>query len=102
MTTIIFKQKDGEIKSVDAENGLSLMVAAVENDITGIKAICNGCCSCGTCHVTIDVNFQHVISPMYSGEKQVLNQMKTNRENSRLACQIIVDEKLEGMSVRVN
>lgn len=101
MTTIIFKQKNGEIKSVDAENGLSLMVAAVENDITGIKAICNGCCSCGTCHVTIEANFQHVISPMYPGEQQVLTQMKTNRENSRLACQIIVDEKLEGMSVDV-
>jgi len=101
MTTIIFKQKNGEKKSVMAENGLSLMVAAVENNIEGIKAVCNGCCSCGTCHVSIESSFQEITSPMYSGEQQVLTQLNNNEAGSRLACQVIVDDKLEGMQVIV-
>ena len=99
--SIIFKQKNDEEISVDAENGLSLMVAAVENNIAGIKAICNGCCSCGTCHIAIEPSFLLVTSTMYSGEKQVLTKLKGNQQDSRLACQVIVNEKLEGMRVFV-
>jgi len=101
MTTIIFQQKNGSEKSVDAESGLSLMVAAVENDIAGIKAVCNGCCNCGTCHVAIEPSFLDITSPMYSGEQQVLTKLKNNQVGSRLACQVIVDEKLDGMRVVV-
>lgn len=101
MTTIIFKQKNGKQKTVIAEDGLSLMVAAVENNIEGIKAVCNGCCSCGTCHVSIEQSFQEICSPMYSGEQQVLAQLENNQAGSRLACQVIVDEQLEGMQVNV-
>ena len=101
MTTIIFQQKNGSEKSVDAESGLSLMVAAVENNIAGIKAVCNGCCNCGTCHVEIEPEFLKITSPMYSGEKQVLTKLKNNQASSRLACQVIVDEKLDGMRVIV-
>jgi len=101
MTTIIFQQKNGERKSVEAENGLSLMVAAVENSIIGIKAVCNGCCNCGTCHVVITPNFIEVTSPLYSGEQQVLSKLRNSQANSRLACQVIVDENLEGMQVIV-
>jgi len=100
MTTIIFKQQNGEEKSVNAENGLSLMVAAVENNIAGIKAVCNGCCNCGTCHVAIEAEFLNITSPMYSGEHQVLTKLN-NKAGSRLACQVIVNEKLEGMRVIV-
>lgn len=101
MTTIIFQQKDGKTKSVEAENGFSLMVAAVENNIAGIKAICNGCCNCGTCHVAIAPSFTELTSPLYSGEQQALSKLRNTQTNSRLACQVIVDEKLEGMHVIV-
>jgi len=101
MTTIIFKQKNGGKKSVEAENGLSLMVAAVENDIADIRAICNGCCNCGTCHVVIEPDFIDIISPKYSGEQQVLTKLRNSQVGSRLACQVIIDEKLEGMRVIV-
>jgi len=101
MTTIIFKLKNGEIKPVNAENGLSLMVAAVENNITGIKAVCNGCCNCGTCHVVIEDDFIDITSTKYSGEQQVLTKLSNEQTSSRLACQVIVDEKLEGMQVEV-
>jgi 2Fe-2S ferredoxin len=101
MTTIIFQQKNGENKSVDAENGFSLMVAAIENDIIGIKAVCNGCCNCGTCHVSIAPRFLEISSPMYSGEQQVLTQLQNSQATSRLACQVIVNDQLEGMVVIV-
>jgi len=101
MTTVIFKQKNGDEISVEAENGLSLMVAAVENNIAGIKAVCNGCCNCGTCHVAIEPSFLDITSPMYSGEQQVLTKLKNSQVDSRLACQVIIDEKLKGMKVIV-
>lgn len=101
MTTIIFKDKNGEEKPVNAEDGLSLMVAAVENGIKGIKALCNGCCSCGTCHIAIEPAFTAKVSPQYSGEQQVLDSLKQRQTNSRLACQIVVDKSLDGMVVIV-
>ena len=101
MTKIIFQQKNGEKIPVNAENGLSLMVAAVENNIAGVKAVCNGCCNCGTCHVRIEEGFLPITSPMYSGEQQVLNKLKNSQAASRLACQVVVEDKLEGMLVIV-
>lgn len=101
MTTIIFKQKDGQQITVNAENGMSLMVAAVESNIVGIRAICNGCCSCGTCHIEIEPAFQDKTSTMYSGEQQVLSKLKDNQQHSRLACQVVVDDRLEGMRVTI-
>jgi len=101
MTTIIFEQKNGETKSVNAENGLSLMVAALDSNISGIKAVCNGCCNCGTCHVSIEPDFINLTSTKYSGEQQVLSKLQNCQTSSRLACQVIVDEKLDGMRVIV-
>lgn len=100
-TTVIFIEKSGRQKAVQAENGLSLMVAAIENNIAGIKAICNGCCSCGTCHVAIEANFLPKTSTLYSGEQQVIDALPNTQAESRLACQVIVTEALEGMKVFV-
>jgi len=101
MTTVTFRQKDGQEITTNAENGLSLMVAAVEKNIEGIKAVCNGCCSCGTCHISIVPALQNKLSTMYSGEKQVLSKLRNCQQGSRLACQVIVDEKLEGITVTI-
>ncbi len=101
MTTITFQQKNGQNITVDAENGMSLVVAAVENNVEGIRALCNGCCNCATCHIAIEPNFQDVVSTMYLGEQQALSKLRNCGQSSRLACQVIVNEKLEGLHVTV-
>ncbi|WNC71341.1 2Fe-2S iron-sulfur cluster-binding protein [Thalassotalea psychrophila] len=102
MPKITFIQRNGDKKTVTAENGLSLMVAAVENNIQGIPAICNGCCSCGTCLISVDGTYIDKLSTKYFGEEQVLSKLKNSNKNSRLACQIIVTDKLHDMKVKVS
>ncbi|WP_068547199.1 2Fe-2S iron-sulfur cluster-binding protein [Thalassotalea crassostreae] len=102
MIKITFIEADGSEKVVNAEAGLSLMVAAVENNVKGIQAICNGCCSCGTCLVSIENRFIAHTSTKYSGEEQVLSKLNKQQPQHRLACQVIVKEDLNGMKVSVN
>ena len=101
MTSIVFIQPGGESQSVDAENGRSVMVAAVENEIDGIEAICNGSCSCGTCHILISQPDAELLHPPYPGELQVLSCLDNARPESRLACQLVVDDSLDGLEVLV-
>lgn len=97
-TKITFVSPDGNEKTVQAENGLSLMVAAKDNNIDKMKAICNGCCSCGTCVVYLDGSTELAkLSPQFSGERQVLDKVKGLPNNARLACQVIVSKDLNGM-----
>ncbi|MEW6999355.1 2Fe-2S iron-sulfur cluster-binding protein [Colwelliaceae bacterium BS250] len=99
--TIHFIEPNGTTKTVTAETGLSIMVAAVENNITGIPAICNGCCSCGTCLIELPQDKLHLASQQYSGEIQVLLKLKNATDNSRLACQVVVSDELEGVTFNV-
>jgi len=101
VTQIIFKQKNNVKKTLIVENGMSLMRCAVENKITDIKAICGGNCNCATCHVVIEPNFRSVVTSITSSEQQLLNKLRNNQDGSRLACQIIVSKKLNGMRVIV-
>jgi len=101
MIKINFIQKDGSITSLKAQSGMSLMVTAIDNNIAGIKAICNGCCSCGTCHIELSPDVFDKASTKYSGEEQVLKNLKKRTPYSRLACQVIVDDKLEGAMIKV-
>ena len=52
MTNINFKLRNGEIKKIDAEDGLTLMEIARDNDL-GIEGTCGGSISCCTCHIVI-------------------------------------------------
>jgi len=101
MALIIFKQKSGEKVAVKANNGESLMRAAMDNNIEGIKALCGGNCNCATCHVAIEPDFQTKVGVMSADEQQLLGKLRNKQPASRLACQIIVTTQLEGMRVIV-
>jgi len=101
MTEIIFKQKNDIKKTITATNNISLMLSAVKNEIDGIKAICGGNCQCATCHVVIEPNYRNTVSPIKPAENTLLNKLRNKQEGSRLACQITVNEKLNGMKVIV-
>ena len=69
MAKITFITHDGTEHQVDAENGISVMNAAIDNLVPGIDADCGGECSCATCHVVVDEAWMDVVGqPLEAGE----------------------------------
>jgi ferredoxin, 2Fe-2S len=102
MPTVIFESIDNRRREVDAPPGASLMTAAVGQGVDGIEADCGGTCSCATCHVYIDERFVDLLPPAEGQELDMLEFVAAERRpNSRLSCQIVVDQKLEGLLVRL-
>ncbi|HKE95810.1 MAG TPA: 2Fe-2S iron-sulfur cluster-binding protein [Povalibacter sp.] len=99
MTYIEF---DGTERTVEVDNGMSLMAGAVANDIRGIDADCGGCAACGTCHVHVHPDWQAVVGPPASdGEEDMLQFASGSGPDSRLACQIEMRDELDGVIVHV-
>lgn len=99
MTKIVYVDYAGEETEVDAENGLSVMEAAINNDIEGIVAECGGACACATCHVYVDDEFRKLTGEPGEMEQAMLDFTDNVQENSRLSCQIEIREELEGLRV---
>jgi ferredoxin, 2Fe-2S len=101
MTTVTFINHKGEATSIQAEAGISLMQAAVNNSVAGIIAECGGACSCATCHCYVDDAWLSRISPPSQVEKDMLECVLNPQPNSRLSCQITVSADMDGLTVRV-
>lgn len=101
MTRIIFTQPDGEVVEVDAEDGKSLMLAAVNNGVQGITADCGGNCACATCHVFVDDAFLEQVGGPNDLEDAMLDMKDDRGERSRLSCQIEVTPALEGLRLTI-
>ena len=100
MPLILFASHDGnEIREVIAESGVSLMRAAVDNGIDEILAECGGACSCATCHCYIDDRWLPGLEAPSTLESALLEAVMEPAHNSRLSCQITVEEAHEGMLV---
>lgn len=102
MVHILFISKeDNQQFAVDSSSGLTLMEAALENNVPGIIAECGGACSCATCHVYIDDKWQNRVGAPNIMEDDMLDFAYDRRENSRLSCQIVLDESLDGLVVYI-
>jgi len=66
-----------------------------------IKAECGGACSCATCHVYVDDEWLDKIPHMRDDEEEMLDEAFDVQDNSRLSCQIILNEDLDGLKVRL-
>ncbi len=99
MPKISFIEHNGTQRDVDAEDGLSLMEAAVANLIPGIDADCGGACACATCHVHVDQRWLDMLEPMANLEHSMLDLASGGDHRSRLACQIRLSAKLDGLVV---
>ncbi len=64
-----------------------------------IKAECGGCCACATCHVYVDNEWLPRLYPMRDDEQDALDTAFDVRDNSRLSCQILMSEELDGLRV---
>ncbi len=96
MTKIVFIQPDGIEYLVEADNGDSIMTAAINNDVPGIDGDCGGNCACATCHVYIR---QSINSIADEEERTMLGIADNATSDSRLGCQISVSDDLDGLRV---
>jgi len=101
MPRIIFITPDGERHEVEAENGYSVMEAAINNNIDGIVAECGGACACATCHSYIDEAWLDKMPPMDDMEDSMLDAAYDRRETSRLTCQLEIRDEWDGLIVHV-
>ncbi|MDQ0473020.1 2Fe-2S iron-sulfur cluster-binding protein [Labrys wisconsinensis] len=99
MPTITFKDHQGAARTVEAENGATVMETAIRNAIPGILAECGGACACATCHVYVDPAFMPIVGEPEPMEEDMLDFAYDVRPNSRLSCQIRVRDALDGLIV---
>jgi len=100
MPRITYIEHDGTSHTVEAEIGATVMETALRNDIGGIVAECGGSCTCATCHVYVDEPWFDKLPPRSSDEEYELDSAFDVRPNSRLSCQIVVSDELDGLVVR--
>ena len=99
MPKIKFIDQKGVSKIIDVENGLTVMEGAVQNNIPGIDADCGGSMACATCHVYVEDSWFNKISKAEDAENDMIDMAYNPKKNSRLSCQIIVSDELDGLVV---
>jgi len=99
MIKITFVDSGGTARTVEAEEGATVMETAIRNGIPEIEAECGGACSCATCHVYVDEGWEAVTGQPQPMEEDMLDFAFDVRPNSRLSCQIRVRPELDGLVV---
>ena len=101
MAKIHFVDHTGEKRTIEVENGATVMEAAIRNAIPGILAECGGACACATCHVYVDDAWREATGQPEQMEEDMLDFAFDVRPSSRLSCQIKVTDALDGLVVRI-
>jgi len=101
MAKITYIEHTNKEHVVDVPNNMSIMEGAIQNNIPGIDADCGGSMACATCHVYVDEKWYEKIPLKDEGEQDMLDMAYEPNKNSRLSCQIIVTENLDGLVVRL-
>ena len=99
MAKITYKDYQGNSKTINVQNGLSVMEGAIQNEIPGIDADCGGSMACATCHIYIKDEWFDKIPKAEDAEVDMIDMAYEPKKNSRLSCQIIVSDKLDGLEV---
>jgi ferredoxin, 2Fe-2S len=97
MPTIHFIAYNGDTHSVDSAEGASVMSVAQQNNIPGIDGDCGGVCACATCHVYVDPDWSERVGGRGEQEDSMLTFSPILKDNSRLSCQIVMREDLDGL-----
>ena len=99
MPKITYIENSGNSQTIEVANGLTVMEGAVQNDIPGIDADCGGGMACATCHVYVNEEWFDKMPKKEDGEEDMLDMAFEPKKNSRLSCQIIVSDELDGLIV---
>ena len=99
MPKITYIDSSGNQKTIEVEKGLSVMEGAIQNNITGIDADCGGGMACATCHVYVKDEWFNKLKKPEDAEQDMIDMAYEPKKNSRLSCQIIVSDELDGLVV---
>ena len=99
MAKITYITHDNQKHEVEVQNGLTVMEGAVQNDIPGIDADCGGGMACATCHDYVKEDWFNKIPKKEDVEEDMLDMAFEPNKFSRLSCQIIVTDDLDGLVV---
>lgn len=98
MPKMTFIEPDGTRREVDAPVGLSVLEIAHDNDID-IEGACGGSLACSTCHVIVDPQWYAKLDEPEEEEEDMLDLAFQLTRTSRLGCQIVMTEDLDGLVV---
>ncbi|EID77080.1 MULTISPECIES: 2Fe-2S iron-sulfur cluster-binding protein [Rhodococcus] len=101
MSEITYVLPDGSESTIDVPSGQSIMDGSVRNNLPGIVAECGGSCSCATCHVFLDEDSQGLFDEATDEERDLLEYLDGVQSHSRLSCQLIVNDRCNGLRVVV-
>ena len=98
MPKMTFIERDGTQREVDAPLGMSVLEIARSHDID-IEGACEGSLACSTCHVIVDAEWFELLKEATEDEEDMLDLAFGLTQTSRLGCQIIMTEELDGLVV---
>jgi 2Fe-2S ferredoxin len=96
--TIHVTDREGKTHDLEAIDGWRVMEVIRDHGLP-IKAECGGACACATCHVYVDAEWVGKCEPAQDEEVEMLDEAFDVKENSRLSCQLIMNELLNGLQV---
>ena len=99
MPKITYVDNQGNSKTINVDNGLTVMEGAIQIDIPGIDADCGGSMACATCHVYVEEKWLDKIPKAEEAEEDMIDMAFEPKKNSRLSCQLIVSDELDGLTV---
>ena len=98
MPKMVFVERNGVPREVDAPNGLSVLEIAHKHGID-IEGACEGSLACSTCHVVVDAAWFAKLAKPTEDEEDMLDLAFDLQETSRLGCQLIMTDALDGLVV---
>jgi 2Fe-2S ferredoxin len=100
MPKITFIDTEGTRRDVDAPVGLSVLEIAHKNDID-LEGACEGSLACSTCHVIVEPEWYDLLNDASEDEEDMLDLAFGLTKTSRLGCQIIMSEELDGLTLKL-
>jgi 2Fe-2S ferredoxin len=101
MPKIIYIEFSGKEHHIEMPVGYSIMEGAIKNSVSGIDADCGGSCACATCHVYVDEKFIDKLPKPQESEQDMIDFVANPKNNSRLSCQLMITDELDGIVVRM-
>ncbi len=101
MSKITYIEHSGKSHTIEVAKGLSVMEGAVQNNIPGIDADCGGSMACATCHVYVKEEWFNKLPKKEDGEEDMLDMAFEPKKNSRLSCQLMISDQLDGLVVNL-
>jgi ferredoxin, 2Fe-2S len=100
MPKMTFMERDGTRREVEAPLGMTVLEIARRNGVD-IEGACEGSLACSTCHVIIDPQWYELLNEASEDEEDMLDLAFNLTQTSRLGCQIVITEELDGLTVQL-